>query len=60
MSRIPKPNRIQIRPSVKIETSVILDLIKDEDELGITLEQLLDESKTFKKKKEQLLGLKGK
>lgn len=54
MSRVQKPNTTQIRPSITTDTSVILDAIAKDKPLGLTIEQLLEESPTFKRKKEQL------
>lgn len=54
MSKAQKSHTTQIRPSVKVDTSVILESIAKGKPLGFTLEQLLEESPTFQKKKEDL------
>lgn len=52
MSRVPKPNTTQIRPSVTVDTLVVLDAINKGQGLGMTIEKLLLESPTFRKKQE--------
>ena len=54
MSKNLKPYITQIRPSVTVDTAITLEALTKDNPLGLTLEQLLEESPTFKKKKEQL------
>ena len=58
MSRVQKPNTTQIRPSITVDTAVTLEALSKDNPLGLTIEQLLEESPTFKKKKEQLKSFK--
>jgi len=44
----------QIRPSISVDTLIILEALRDKEPLGITIERLLLESSTFKKKKDEL------
>jgi len=44
----------QIRPSISVDTLIILEALRNKEPLGITIEKLLNESPTFKKKKEEL------
>lgn len=49
-----KPHTTQIRPSVEIDTAITLEALQKDNPLGRTLEELLKESPTFQKKKEEL------
>lgn len=60
MSRIPKPYTTQIRPSVNIDTVTVLEALTKDKPLGLTLEQLLEESPTYRMKKQQLKEFKEK
>ena len=46
----------QIRPSVTIETAMVLEILakKEEKPLGVILEEMLKESKKFKEVKERI------
>jgi len=54
-----KSPTIQIRPSVKVDTAVILEILakKEKTYIGRILERLLEESETFKKAKSKLYEL---
>lgn len=54
MSRTPKQHTTQIRPSVFIDTAITLEALQKDKGLGKTLEELLEESPTYQKKKEEL------
>lgn len=58
MSKVPKPYTTQIRPSVTVDTAITLEALSKDNPLGLTIEQLLEESPTFQKKKEQLKSFK--
>lgn len=58
MSRIPKPNTTQIRPSVTLDAAITLEALAKDKPLGLTIEQLLNESPTYKMKKQQLQDFK--
>lgn len=58
MSRLPKPNTAQIRPSVTVDTIMILESLAKDKPLGLTIEQLLEESPTYRLKKKQLKDFK--
>ncbi|WP_456390625.1 hypothetical protein [Hydrogenimonas sp.] len=57
-----KQPTVQLRGSVKIDTVVVLEILANErgKRIGETLEALLHESDTFRKKLEELLSFKGK
>ncbi len=44
----------QIRPSLTLDTIITLEALQKNNPLGKTLEELLNESQTFKEKKQQL------
>ena len=52
MSRKQKPNTAQIRPSITVDTIMILESIAKDKPLGLTIEQLLEESPTYRMKKQ--------
>jgi hypothetical protein len=54
MSRPPKPYTTQIRPSVNTDTITVLEAIAKGKPLGVTLEQLLNESPAFVSKRREL------
>jgi hypothetical protein len=58
MSRIPRPNTTQIRPSITVDTAITLEALAKDKPLGLTLEQLLEESPTYRMKKQQLKDFK--
>lgn len=58
MSRKQKPNTAQIRPSITVDTIMILESIAKDKPLGLTIEQLLEESPTYRMKKQQLKDFK--
>lgn len=58
MSRVQKPNTTQIRPSITVDTAVTLEALAKDKPLGLTIEQLLEESPTYRLKKEQLKNFK--
>lgn len=58
MSRQPKPNTTQIRPSITLDTAITLEALTKDKPLGLTIEQLLEESPTYRLKKEQLKNFK--
>lgn len=60
MSRPQKPYTAQIRPSVNTDTITVLEALAKGKPLGVTIEQLLDESPTFKMKQQQLKDFKEK
>jgi|GEM_PF-1955506 len=49
-----KINTTQIRPSISVDTLIILEALSKGEPLGLTIERLLNESPTFLNKKEQL------
>jgi len=50
-----KINTTQIRPSISVDTLIILEALSKKGEpLGLTIEKLLNESPTFLNKKTQL------
>ncbi|AXH14253.1 hypothetical protein CP985_09085 [Malaciobacter mytili LMG 24559] len=48
----------QVRPSLEIETIITLEALQKSMPLGKTIEELLKESATFMKKKEELMNFK--
>lgn len=54
MSRPLKQHTTQIRPSVTIDTAITLEALQKDRTLGKTVEELLEESPTYQKKKEEL------
>ena len=58
MSKNQKPYTAQIRPSVNIDTVTVLESLSKGKPLGITIEQLLEESPTYRIKKQQLKDFK--
>lgn len=57
-----KPKReltAQVRPSLPIDTIIILEALQKDMPLGKTIENLLSESPTYQKKKEELRRFKG-
>ena len=58
MSRTPRPNTTQIRPSITVDTAITLEALAKDKPLGLTLEQLLEESPTYRMKKQQLKDFK--
>ncbi len=59
MSRKKLPTT-QIRPSVTIETAMVLEILakKEKKPLGVILEEMLRESKKFKEVKERIYEVK--
>ena len=53
---IQKKLTVQIRPSIKIETELLLRLFSEKENkpLGIIIENLLEESETFKEAQKKL------
>ncbi len=53
---IQKKSTVQIRPSIKIETELLLRLFSEKENkpLGIIIENLLEESETFKEAQKKL------
>jgi len=49
-----KINTTQIRPSICVDTLIILEALSKGEPLGLTIGKLLNESPTFLNKKEQL------
>jgi len=49
-----KPHTTQIRPSVEIDTAITLEALQKDKPLGKTVEELLEESPTYQKKKKEL------
>ncbi len=58
MSRAQKPNTTQIRPSITVDAVVTLEALAKDKPLGLTIEQLLEESPTYRMKKQQLKDFK--
>lgn len=58
MSKVPKPYTTQIRPSVTVDTAITLEALSKDKPLGLTIEQLLEESPTYRLKKQQLKDFK--
>ena len=58
MSKNPKPNTTQIRPSITLDAAITLEALAKDKPLGLTIEQLLEESPTYRLKKEQLKSFK--
>ena len=53
------PIKAQIRPSLKLDTIVILQALQKDKPLGETLEELLKSCPEFVRKKEELILFKG-
>lgn len=60
MSKEQRPNTTQIRPSITVDTLIILETLAKGEPIGIIIEKLLNESETFKHKKQQLKEFKEK
>lgn len=59
MSKTPKVYTTQIRPSVNIDTALILERIAKTKPIGTVLDELLRESPTYQKELQKLLDFKG-